>query len=686
MNKRRYLIMFICVVIAFLNNNASAEDPGIENLLFAEIPTVVTASKKAQPITEAPAVLTVVTAKEIRETGARTLMDILKTIPGFIILQDTNEHLAVLHGVYASTNQKFLVLRDGHRLNEWVWNSAEHDYCLSLANVKRIEIIRGPGSSLYGSAALEAVINIITNDGTDIDGLDVTIGAGNPAQIKGDLVYGREQENGNDLMIFGSFYQTLGEKISTPASRDGSRLHPINGYETVDKRDPNYDLGLKLHDGKFQFSASLQNSNYYNPRGNAGQLFDPATIPLVDYKQIFRTAHLDLAWEDKIGSGGATVKLRHYWDYLYWFSWQLVNPERDYPAGPYGQLFSWDVQGCSFGLDYSLSMPFSNGSIIVGIQPEQRELLSSEASRNYSTISTSAPVRQSDAPLKPGGENYLAGYMQVDQKISDHVTAIAGARYDRYQDVGDAVNPRLALIWSPEKNFYWKFMYNRAFLNPSYFYRYVTGVMGYYGGPNLKAEVMDSYQSEMTCYFGKSAVGRIAGFYNALQDLVAPDLSVPGRSTYKNYGRVNVWGIEPELRLTLFGRVELFANYTFQIPDRYQTDAAQMKDDRLKNVPSEMANIGITCCSFAPLTVNLLANWHGTIESPSTAGTAYGPDYEIPAETIYDLNVTVMNFWQAAELTVTVKNLLDTEYYLGGTTLPYRQPGRWILASIGYKF
>ncbi len=652
-----------------------------EALLFMEIPIVVTASKKEQFSTETPAVVTVITAEEIKNMGARNLLDILKTIPGFNIIQDTNEHLVALRGIYASTNQKVLLLRDGHRLNEWMWNSIEYDYSISLENIERIEIIRSPGASLYGSAALCGVINIITKKGKNVDGLVTKIGAGNFGQVKADIVYGKGDKD-SDLLIYGSFAKTSGQKAYIPKNRDGS-TKPIDGYEYVDHYGPSYDFGLNLKHGNFTFSGSFSNSSYFNQRGNSGQLieYDKVNLP---YKQIFRLGHLEFTYDYLLNE--MKFKLLHYWDYNYWFSWQLLAPQREWEYQTLGKLFRWDVEGYSYGIEYFLSKSILKGDFLFGIQAEMRHLMRSDSFRTYA--STSILVSQiAEEPLRPGNEYYLAGYLQTEQRIIPQVIANIGLRYDYYKDIGGELNPRVSFVWNAFKNFYWKLIYNHSFLNPSYFYRYVTGVMGYYGGPQLKPEKMCSYQTQLIYSINENLSSSVNCFYNQLRNLVAPDTKVAGRYTYRNYGEITIQGIETELRSNISG-VEIFVNHTFQKPIEDKTDTGWQKDGKILAIPDNTVNFGINYSPVEYFNLNLTTNWLDKMEvkEQNLPQSIYYPDWELPSVLTLNLALTVKNVFRDTKLQLACYNLLDEEYYLGGSAVPYRQQGRWLLATVEYKF
>jgi Outer membrane cobalamin receptor protein len=148
--------------------------------IFSEEEIVVSALKRPKTVSKSPAIMSVITARQIKHMGARTLSDVLKTIPGFDIQMDNNgEQEFIARGVFDGSSQKVKVLIDGHSVNQPGSGGASFNfYDLAVVNVKRIEVIRGPGSALYGQNAFLAVINVITKDTDDIDGFQLTTGGG----------------------------------------------------------------------------------------------------------------------------------------------------------------------------------------------------------------------------------------------------------------------------------------------------------------------------------------------------------------------------------------------------------------------------------------------------------------------------------------------------------------------------
>src|SRR4051812_2196338 len=147
-------------------------DLQLEELLQIDSGRVVGASMRTQPATEAPSSITFITADEIERFGYRSLADVLRTVRGFYVTNDRNFSFLGTRGFGkpGDYNSRVLLLINGHRINDSVFGQAEIGAELGMdpSMFERIEIIRGPGSSLYGDSAFFAVVNVITKSGTSI--------------------------------------------------------------------------------------------------------------------------------------------------------------------------------------------------------------------------------------------------------------------------------------------------------------------------------------------------------------------------------------------------------------------------------------------------------------------------------------------------------------------------------------
>ena len=150
----------------------------LEGLMQQE---VTGASKYAQKATDAPADVTVVTAEEVRRYGWRTLADALRSVRSFYLTNDRTYQYIGLRGFSppGDMNNRILFMIDGERVNDSFYDSVMmgETIPLDIDLVERIEIVRGPGSAIYGGNAMFGVINVITRSGRDLDGTELATGA-----------------------------------------------------------------------------------------------------------------------------------------------------------------------------------------------------------------------------------------------------------------------------------------------------------------------------------------------------------------------------------------------------------------------------------------------------------------------------------------------------------------------------
>lgn len=149
-----------------------------EAIVFQEIPSVYGVSKFEQKVTEAPSFVTLITSDEIRKYGYRTLAEVLASVTGFFVTYDRNYNYLGVRGFNrpGDFNTRILILVDGHRLNDNLYDQGAigTESPIDVDLIDRVEVIRGPSSSLYGTNAFFGVINVITKRGRDIKGIEVS--------------------------------------------------------------------------------------------------------------------------------------------------------------------------------------------------------------------------------------------------------------------------------------------------------------------------------------------------------------------------------------------------------------------------------------------------------------------------------------------------------------------------------
>src|ERR1051326_400829 len=210
-----------------------------EELVRMEVPSVEAASKYKQKVTEAPASITIIGSDEVKKYGYRTLAEILRSAPGLYVSYDRNYSFLGIRGFnLGDNNNRVLLLVDGHRLNNSLSDSAfiGTEFLLDVELIERVEIIRGPGSSLYGNNAFFGVINVITRRGRDMagNGVEVSGEIGSFETYKARVSYGKQYKNGLELLLSGTYYDSKGhdelfyKQFDTSANNNGVAVNADN--------------------------------------------------------------------------------------------------------------------------------------------------------------------------------------------------------------------------------------------------------------------------------------------------------------------------------------------------------------------------------------------------------------------------------------------------------------------------
>jgi outer membrane cobalamin receptor len=233
--RRRGAVLLLLLSLGAWSREAGGQETGesrpvhkdlsqlsMEELMSIKVDTVYGASKFQQKVTEAPSSITIITADEIQKYGYRTVSDLLQSVPRFYVTNDRNYSYVGVAGISRPTDYSthLLTLIDGHRVNDSVYNAAYvgTEAILDIDLIERVEIIRGPGSSLYGANAFLGVINIITKRGGDLKGVEVSADAGSLQTYRERATYGQQYASGLELLLSETFYSSDGNEI-TPGLR-----------------------------------------------------------------------------------------------------------------------------------------------------------------------------------------------------------------------------------------------------------------------------------------------------------------------------------------------------------------------------------------------------------------------------------------------------------------------------------
>ncbi len=520
-----------------------------EMLLFQEIPSVYSASKYEQKVTEAPSSVSIITIDEIKKYGYRTFAEILNSVRGFHVTYDRMySYLGVRgFGIPGDYNTRVLVLIDGHRISDNIFNQSMlgTEFPLDIDLIDRVEIVRGPGSSLYGSNAFFAVINVITRNGRDMKGLETSGDAGSHETYKGRFSYGNRFQNGLEMLLSGSYYDSEGHDRLFFKEYD----HPETNHGIAKDLDSDQFKSLfsKLQYRDFTLEGVFHAREKDVPTAAWGTVFNE-DLPSTD-----DTAFVDLKF-DHTYENQLNVLARVSYNYYHYtgdypYTWGAPYPDIVYNSDcATGQWLLGEVQLTKTLLD--------NHKGTIGIEGQynlQQNML------NYDHI--------------PGGKNldgkwnsqYWAVYLQDDYAITNHLTLNAGVRFDYYETFGDTINPRAALIYNPFEKSTFKVVYGSAFRAPNVFELYYKLSNSQKANPDLKPEMIDTYELVYEQYLGKYYRGTVVGFYNHIEDLIAIKTdTTDGLLVFDNIDAANTKGIELEMEGKWPGGHEGRISYTFQ--------------------------------------------------------------------------------------------------------------------------
>ena len=733
---------------------ASPQDPQrfialVENTKRGLTAKITTASSHAETLAEVPVPTTLITEDMIRNCGGQNLQEVLAAyVPGMNIIDCNDDINIAMRGIYSNGQEKILIMLNGHRMNSYCTNIASPDFSISLAKIKQIEVLRGPASSLYGGVALTGVVNIITQQGADIDGIEAKVGIGNYGQMRGDLVFGKRYFD-LDLLVWGSIYKNNGEKkdVSEESfNEDTSNMQ--QDHFTIGRigNKPSHDIGIQLKWKDLQFFYDAQFS----------QIIAPFTISTLaktydwDRYKTFNghspsysteSHHVDLSYSrqfEKLYLKGNIAydnsDLSHYQvisDNSFEELGQLMGLDANDPNNIfiYPGLFrniSGQEQNYSFQLkgDYSyISSAHHNGNLSFGTEFSHFQLEDVRYALGYNFVMI-AP----ENPLIPesgkGHENSYNAFLQLKHQWHS-IILNAGLRFDHKKRAdGRTLNefsPRIAFILlQPKWNI--KFSYSRSFVDAPYLYRKTNELLPLLSseraGDNfsvLNPEFVNSLQLTFAgSEWAKGFNFEINGFYNRAQDLIMTHII-----EHLNEAENKTIGIE---LMTSYRKPKFTADFNLTWMHTFESNLFTKNIDANNNTPAITSNVVLawqptprlklfsnvlfeskqTSYNLDLTQMILLTNIVNYILEDIIAKKNYESAQEWTDELIRvketiihqeDMkaraifNIGAEYKWGNLTLGLNVRNLFNTQYNRSGmNTKLIPQKGRWYMFDIAYKF
>src|SRR3989339_32792 len=675
--------------------NTITEEFLTEAIWFGSVEEVAIATRHETKISKAPGIVTVITAEEIKNLGYRTFVEILRTIPGFEILKsgDTGVVVPAVRGITSSNKVRLML--NGHFVNSPFTGSAFGRFDdFPVENIKRIEIIRGPGSAMYGENAFTAVINIITKDTKDIDGVKVSSGYGSFDTYDENIVFGKKlgevsisgmvhyrQSDGFDGIVESDNQTRIDNALSSfgfsPVSQAPGR---------VEDGRQEFDLNLKTTYKDVYFEGWYSNRNRGPFIGPQYALNDESDV---ESNYVFGEVGYKKTFEERL-----TFKPRVYYDqfdnntYIESFS-EGVKLDTDgdgnyntYPDGFIGNgKVIQKIIGTEIPFDYEL---FDGNVITMGLEYRLISQTNVRFSSNfhpatYEPLDSLRDFSDTYPFLKEATRRIWSVYLQDTWDITDTINLTLGARHDQSSDFGGAISPRSGLTWAFMKDASLKLLYGEAFRAPSFLEMFTTNQPAIQGNEDLDPETIRTYEIGLSYRFNKYVTSGVNYFNNDIKDLIVRRTLESNQNTsrYENFGDANIQGVEMETKVDIAKGNYVFMNYTFQ-------DTKDDDGDDLPFVAKHKGNFGVNVRYWKYVNTNL-----STFVSGRRSREEDDTRDDLPAYALLNLSVIGKEFFKTMEVYGTVYNLLDKDYSdPGPISIPedLPRPGRTFFIGLSYQF
>ena len=575
------VIAFAAVAVIAAATPAFADDP-----MTPTQEIVVTATRIPTPVVDIPAGVTVIDRQTIDERGYTTLTDALSAVPGVRVSQSGGPGGNASVFVRGTDSNHVLVLRDGMPLNDASDSSGAFNFGVdTLADVERIEVIRGPMAALYGSGAIGGVINLISRQGHE-QGLHFTgdLAGGYPKQIQG-YVNASGIAGGLD---YSATFESQSER----------------GYDTTPQRESIY---TGVPDG-FRAMVGTINLGYTPIDGTRFSVFLRARQALFGFNALgdptFDDSNSTGQDDELLGRIGVASKL---FNGTYETSVYLgrLQGDRQYtetlnPLDP--NQASNDSRYHSYRTDLQW-----NNTVHLGDLMNAPMLSATDLTFGYEHTADNINVKVISSsggfPFNQGARAAMtdnATYAGLQSTLLQRLTLTGQVRQD-WVDNNSPFTWRLGAVLNvPELDTRFKAAYGTAFRAPSLFDRFGVDSFGYIGNPNLKPESAQGWEAGFTTTLDAFArsdfVSFTATYFNEqIQNLIVAQL-VPV-DTAVNIGSAHIQGVETELTLHPAGWLLLDATYTFT--DAQNADAGS----RLLRRPQNTASFDATITPIAGLSI-----------------------------------------------------------------------------------
>lgn len=493
-----------------------------ENVLFDDLKVVESAGMHPQSIRDAPSNVTIITARDIRVYGYRTLGEALASARGFYLSYDgAYQHLGLRgFNMPGDFGTRWQVMLNGHNLSDHIYDASNYfgqDFGLDLALVKRIEVVRGPSSALYGSNALFGIINVVTKPPSEFSTVRL-ITEGGSSERKGEVDAAVSSAHG-EFLLSGSVFNNLGKALDVPqygatmaAAADAER-----GYHSF----------FDFRQGEWQVMALASSRQKGMPVP-----WDDAVVGDAGNRTWDQRRFAEGIWSHPLRGGQLTW--RNSWD---WYSYRGLE---DYPTDGGGPVRNADLARNAW-LTSRLLYQFAEsraGRFFAGAEVSG-DLYSWQ--RNYDFGSPRVWYLNDDH------SQVRTGFLAQDEiTLNPNWKAVAGVRVDHVTGYGSSVSPRFALLYQPSERTFWKLIGGQSYRNPSIYEQYYAFGSEVLIANPLRPERGFALEAKFERQLNRRWSLIVGGYHYRIRDLIG-FVPFKGGYQYQNRDRVTSSGLEWEL-------------------------------------------------------------------------------------------------------------------------------------------
>lgn len=698
------------VTLSCLATNASSAEDLMDLSLdqLGDIPVSAIASGTSKPIFRSAAMISVVTAEQIKAMGATELHEILETVPGVhASLQDNNyDYSYTMRGISNAANSQVLMLLNGTRITTPFQSTLMPGLEMPIENIQRVEVIRGPGSALYGADAFAGVINIITKNAKYINGKVVGARIGDHStqsgwgqysttlggwDIASSLQYQHTQGDDGRIVktdVQSSIDRILGTHASQAPGSLNTRFETLNGHLNLQRK--HWDIGFWAFNSidagtRAGSGGSLEPNGVVNGEQYMGDVRFSTEDWLEDWELSAHASYLYNDLQAQLQLFPENAKLP-------------IGPDGNFSLAPGYQIVSFP-NGYNLNLGRAQKVPsIELSSVYTGLQNHSLRLsagfryegIVTNDSRNYgpTIIDGSQPVVDGTLTNVTGTPlAYLADtkrtiwsiVAQDEWQFANDWLLTAGIRYDDYSDFGGTVNPRAALVWDINEQLTSKLLYGRAFRAPSFAEQGTQNNPVVLGNKSLDPETINTYEWAFDYRPISSLRTAVNIYYYQIHNLITQELNTSGSSLYQyqNSGNQNGFGSEFEWNWQLSEQWSVLGNYAWQHATNEDTNK------RVPGVPEHHI--------YAALQWHFMPNWQIQPQINWIAGRERAADDTKPLlgdyET-FDVTLRGKKLFGHLNITASLHNAFDTRYYepVASLTEHYPMPGRSFYLEAALNF